>query len=372
MQRLDRPSEGLQVLIFRHGEGGQLTVGSHLGRLEGGAEDLDAAGRRGDGDLARRAADVAGQDDGQGVAAADASRGAADADGRHRRVDGHGVGIDLGDLAADERHDAGHQGNSHGARLRPRIVDHLVEDQAAALVEGEDAVVGQDDADGRILAGFDDVALEHRVALLDGDLGAVGASHLDTTLDGFDGADGFGAGHVRRLGILSGRRRPGQLGGQFGGNNRAAPGHQVGRVFQVEEIADEDFASIRADQQKIGAGADEIGLQQPSFRRHHQGFARHRLENLYPPTVRRQGSRRGGVLMSLVIHFLEAFPVIPCSLMEPLPESPAPPSTTPVLSTPTKEHLGVVLLKSIQQTNKTLLGRACHKLELFKKRLVLH
>ncbi len=80
---------------------------------------------------------------------------------------------------------------------------------------------------------------------------------------------------------MSGHRRPDQLGGQFGGNNRATPGRRVGRVFQVEEIVEGDFAAGRADQRKIGAGVDEIGIQQPRFRR--QGFVRHRLENLCPP-----------------------------------------------------------------------------------------
>ncbi len=162
---------------------------------------------------------------------------------------------------------------------------------------------------------------------------------------------------------MSGRRRPSQLGGQFGGNNRAAPGRQVGRAFQVEEIADGDFAAGRADQRKIGAGAYEIGIQQPSFRR--QEFARHRLENLCPPhrpSPRIAARRRLEVPGNSFFRSFSGHPLlVNGAVTGKAPHLQAHPKCSP----PLQKSTSVLFFKVY--SNKTLLGRACHKLELFNK-----
>ena len=133
----------------------------------------------------------------------DADLGSADTDGRHRGVEGHGVGIGLGHLAGHERKDALDDGQADGPFLGRRVVDHFIKDDAAVLAHGKRGFVGQQDADGAVGAGFDNIALEDRNALFQFDPGAVGADGEDAAGQVLDVADGLAVGagdHARVVG----------------------------------------------------------------------------------------------------------------------------------------------------------------------------
>ena len=143
--------------------------------------------------------------------------GAANADGGDRRRHRHPLGSGLGDLAADEREHALHHIGMENARFGAGIVDHLVQHHLPFGAQREGRVVDEYDADGRPRTGLDSVALEQRVALGQGQPGAVGAHHLDAAISGLDAADGLG----RRLRKIDCR----QAG--FAGNRRIGPGNGI-------------------------------------------------------------------------------------------------------------------------------------------------
>ena len=143
--------------------------------------------------------------------------GAANADGGDRRRHRHPLGSGLGDLAADEGEHAPHHIGMENARFGAGIVDHLVQHHLPLGAQREGRVVEENDADGRPRTGLDGIALEQRVALGQGQPGAVGAHHLDAAISGLDAADGLG----RRLRKID-RRQAG-----FAGNRRVGPGNGV-------------------------------------------------------------------------------------------------------------------------------------------------
>ena len=104
-----------------------------------------------------------------------ADLGAADTDGRHRGIQRHGVGVGLCDLTGNEGEDALDGRKIDGAFLGRRVVNHFVENDAAVLAHGKRGFVGQQDADGTVVSGFDDVALIDRIAFIQFHPGAVRA-----------------------------------------------------------------------------------------------------------------------------------------------------------------------------------------------------
>ena len=193
-----------------------------------------------------------------------AGGGAADTDRRRRRGHGHGVGIGLSDLAADEGEGSLKQRNVHASRLLARIVDHLVEGHAAAFAQRKRAFVGENDADGAVFAGLQNIALEYRRSLLKRLAGAVRMHHLGLTGAGFDPADGFTVRGRRCLGVLSGSQRAGQTDGDVSFQHYPVGGRKIGWVFLGEIIADEEFLAIGTGQLQVGAGAFKLSAEKPS------------------------------------------------------------------------------------------------------------
>ena len=131
--------------------------------------------------------------------------GAADTDGGHRGIQGHGVGVGLGDLTGHESEHALQGGQIYGALLSRRVVDHFIENDAAAFAHGESGFVGKQDADGAIVAGFDNVALVDGIAFLQFDAGPVGAHGEHRARQVFDVTDGLAIGAGNNAGISGNR-----------------------------------------------------------------------------------------------------------------------------------------------------------------------
>ena len=108
---------------------------------------------------------------GHGEVDFDQNRGAANAHGRDRRIDLH-VAV-FCRLAGDEGDGAGHQADQRRIVRPVRVVDHLVEHHPRIRRQAEHGAVDEGDADRRIRAGRDDVALFDVVAVVEDDRDAV-------------------------------------------------------------------------------------------------------------------------------------------------------------------------------------------------------
>ncbi len=238
----------------------------HRARLVGRVHHLHAA-RVGDHDFADEAVFFLHQHDVHRLVVADvqADLGAADTDGRHRRVEGHGVGVGLGDLAGHEREHALHDRKPDRAGLRRRVVDHFVEHDAAAVAHRERGFVGEQDADGAIAAGFENIALEHRVADMQLDPRAVRVHREHGAGQIFDVADRLAVGAADDARVLShhgavgtggdrfaARRRAGKLRRHVAADLRAVGADQLRRVRLVEEAADREVRAVGAGHHQVG------------------------------------------------------------------------------------------------------------------------
>lgn len=143
--------------------------------------------------------------------------------------------------------------------MRRRVVDHFVQDHAAAVGQGERGFVGEFHTDGTKRSRFDHIALINRVTDLEFDLGPVGPGRIDLAGDGDDLADRFGRGGGTRLGFDSGSGRAGQLDGQRAVDDGPVRGDQIRGISELEEAFDKDFGSVLADKQKVRSLADEFG-----------------------------------------------------------------------------------------------------------------
>ena len=145
------------------------------------------------------------------VADIEAQLRTANADGRHRRFHGHAVDVGLGNLAADEGEQALDHGQGQRAGFGAGVVDHFVQHHAAFGPHGKCGLVGQHDADGPIVGGYQDIALEQRVTHLQVEAAAVGADDGGRTAQFFHLSDGLGRRAVdRRIGHCGGGQGTGQ------------------------------------------------------------------------------------------------------------------------------------------------------------------
>ena len=183
----------------------------------------------------------------------DTHLGTADTDGGHRRVQRHGVRIGFGDLTGHEGEHTLHHGHGHGTFLSAGVVNHFVQNHAAFFGHGERGFVGQDHTDGAVGIGFENVALEHRIARVQFNAGTIHADHGDRAFNAVDRTDGlfldsFAAGlgyHSRRVGV-------GQVIGQIGRHFRTLIGLQRGLRLNGVEILDHNLGAVGPRQDQVG------------------------------------------------------------------------------------------------------------------------